>query len=204
MRPGGCNIIYRSFAEHMRLEWKPDVAMVVNGEPVTWREVHAARTERQERILGWKRRVEEPAIVPCYVWTFFNSGFLYHGWHCYVVIRNRNSFGDRTEAIAANFRGFNHDLAASIMRAVPIGLGLLPTEDNFYWWMQKFAQRYPRRKPKRDRRRAGSILGWLQDRKTFTLQRPETEEGSRRGAGFAEEERMGHACLRRGGVLSRR
>lgn len=72
--------MHRSFAECMGVTWPKDVAMVVNGEPVTWAEVHAERRKKQAMILERKRRPEEPEVVPAYVWTFFNTSWIYHGW----------------------------------------------------------------------------------------------------------------------------
>ena len=160
------SIMNRSFAQHMGFKWRSDVACLVNGKAVTWREVHDRRRERQARILEWKRRVPEPLIAPCYLWTFFNSGFIYYGWYCYVVTLH--------DEIAVNFRGFNEHLARSIMEAVPVGM--LPVTENFERWMKKFAKTHPRKHP-RDRRRAGSVVGWLTTSEygtaeRFTLDRP--------------------------------
>ena len=155
--------MHRSFAEAFGFNWRPDVAMVVNGKPVTWAEVHENRRKRDERNVGWKRRVEEPAILPAYVWTFFNRQSIpYHGWYCYVVTRH--------DDIAVNFLRFDRELAESIMRAVPLGVS--PTEANFERWMRKFAKQHPRPRHPKDPRQAGSIVGWLERRKWFTLERP--------------------------------
>lgn len=140
---------------------------------VTWDELRERRrtrhAERMERIL----RPAEPAILPCYVWTFFNKQDIpYHGWYCYVVTRQ---FQD-----AVNFRGFDEQLAMSIMTEIP--LGFLPLKSNFDSWMAAFARAYPRgrrypngkvlHREKRDPRKAGTLHGWLKNRSSFSLERP--------------------------------
>lgn len=165
------SIMKRSFADAMGFKWPKDIACVVNGKPVTWAQVHEARRKRQAERLERIRLAEEPIVVPAYVWTFFNKQFIaYYGWYCYVVTRNRQSFGGPTSTIAVNFRGFNTELALSIMQAVP--MGLLPSVENFERWMQLLAKRHPRKKPRGDPRRAGSIVGWLYRRDRFTLEKP--------------------------------
>ena len=77
---------------------------------------------------------------------------------------------DRQRHIAVNFRGFKDTLATSIMRAMP--LGFLPAPAVFDEWMETFTEAYPRQKHKHDPRKAGSKVGWLHNRETFTLERP--------------------------------
>ena len=161
-------VMYRSFAEAMGFNWPREIAFVTDDykggyRQVTWKEVHKARTERMHRNLEWKRQIAEPTILPCYVWTFFNvQDIPYHGWYCYVVTRYFD--------IGVNFRGFDKDLAMSLMRTIPFGL--LPLETNFYKWMELFAKNYPRKPHPKDKRKSGSLVGWLIDRKSFTFQRP--------------------------------
>jgi len=132
---------------------------------VPWSELMERRRVRQkERLDGKRWFIREPRVVPCYVWTFYNQQMIpYHGWYCYVV--------SRYFSIDVNFRGFKKDLAQGIMRAVP--LGLLPdgTERQFDRWMELFAKTYPRKHPI-DKRKAGSLVGWITDRSLFTLDRP--------------------------------
>lgn len=143
----------RSFADAMGFEWPRDVAAVVDGRQVTWREVHARRTAEQQRHIDWKRSPDRRAPVFAYVWVFFNPGWLYHGWYCYLVWRENG----RVERMAVNFRGYRDRLAASLMRTFPMGQlpGLGRPEDVFDRWMEAFAAKHPRRKTKRDRRHAG-------------------------------------------------
>lgn len=137
---------------------------------VPWSEIIDKRRERQRERLDRKRNFwkSEPRIVPCYVWTFFNPQMIpYHGWYCYVISRHFS--------LAVNFRGFHGGLALSIMRAVP--LGFLPVGDKktFYEWTKKFAETYPRTHPI-DKRKAGSLVGWIEDRSIFTLEKPTNGE----------------------------
>ena len=161
-------LMARSFAECMGITWPRDVAAVVDGRPVTWAEVHAARRKDQERRLANIRLAELPAISPAYVWTFFNSQAIpYHGWYCYVVTRY--------ERVAVNFRGFETSLARSIMLAIP--LGMLPLVENFEAWMEELSRQHPRQKLRTDRRKAGSAVGWYdRKRKQFTLTKPSKNE----------------------------
>lgn len=140
---------------------------------VTWDQVMAERRQRQAERLERILCPRQPAVLPCYVWTFFNRQSLpFGGWYCYVVTRH---FED-----AVNFRGFGEPLALSIMNEIP--LGILPTRDNFEAWMAAFARAYPRsrrwpggivlRGGKRDPRKSGVHFGWLKNRETFSLRRP--------------------------------
>jgi hypothetical protein len=136
---------------------------------VTWAEILDKRRKRQAEHLQRILFVPPPreGVVPCYVWVFFNPGFIYYGWYCYVITRQ----GDH----AVNFRGFDSILALSIMRAIP--LGMLPSESNFKAWMPAFAKAFPRPvisgRKRKDRRRAGSKVGWLKDESIFSVNRPE-------------------------------
>jgi len=159
------SIMLRSFAETMGFNWPQNVAQIEfsarepKGRWVTWDEVHDRRRERQARQLEFIVRPDEPEIVPCYVWTFYNRQSIpYHGWYCYVISRHFE--------LAVNFRHFDHELATSLMTAIP--LGMLPVEGNFEAWMPAFAKAYPR-KHKHDRRKAGSCVGWISNRRRFIV-----------------------------------
>ena len=101
---------------------------------------------------------------------FFNAQDIpYHGWYCYVISRHFE--------IAVNFRGDKERLRTSIMNAMP--LGFLPLRDSFDDWMEAFAETFPRppwpRGEREDQRKAGSRIGWIQNRETFSLERPVEE-----------------------------
>lgn len=139
---------------------------------VTWDEVMATRRQRQADRLDRLRQDCEPAVVPCYVWTFLVPGDFFSGWYCYVVTRQFE--------LAVNFRGFNEPLMASIMVEIP--LGWLPLRESFEPWMAAFTRAYPRsrrwpggvvrHRGEKDPRPAGTFHGWLTDRRTFSVQRP--------------------------------
>jgi len=160
-------IMHRSFAEAMGFDWPPEVALLEgldarDATRVTWDDVHDERRKRQARILAWKREPELPDVLPAYVWAFYNRQlFPYHGWYCYVVTRHFQ--------VAVNFQGFDAELATSLMEAIP--MGLFPMPENFDGWMKELARRYPRRHP-HDPRKAGSVVGWLERKRRFTLERP--------------------------------
>ncbi len=145
-------VMMRSFAEGLGVTWPRDVAAVVDGRPVTWREVHTERTAHQQRAIDWKRRSDCRPPVFAYVWVFENASWIYMGWYCYLVYLENG----RVQHVSINFRGYRDRLAASLMRAFPLGLLSLGDGDSgFERWMEAFAARYPRRKPRYDRRRAG-------------------------------------------------
>lgn len=159
-------IMTRKAGDFYGMDWPRDVAYKetdVRGElkTITWAEVLDLRRQRQRGQMDDIRRVPTPRIVPCYVWTFRVPGWLYGGWWAYVVTLRKS--------IAVNFRHFDLKLAMSIMESVP--LGILPLEANFEAWMKELARRHPR-KQMRDRRKAGSIVGWIDDGETFTVEKP--------------------------------
>ena len=159
-------VMLRSFAEQWGLAWPDDAAMKEGGPRgvryVTWAELLDRRRERQAKRLAGIPRWPEPAVVPCYVWTFYNNFFPYGGWHCYLVSRH---FRIGVDPSCLCYR----DLAESIMRAVPAGH--LPFCETFHSWMAALAARHPRNHPS-DPRPAGSVVGWLKGRRRFFLVRP--------------------------------
>jgi len=170
------SIMLRSFANHHGIKWPADVACLVDGEPVTWAEIRKTRRERQERIMRWKRRCDPPRIVPCYIWAFCVPGWIYGGWHCYVVTLCQGETQEQPVNFGrggrfATFKG--PALAESIMREIP--LGFLPLAENWERWVAEFAKRYPRRHP-HDPRKAGSRVGWLVDGRRFCLAKPKGAE----------------------------
>jgi hypothetical protein len=151
-------------------DW-PDDAAAWNGERlVTWKEFHDTRRRRQRQILDRKRRIDEQRLRPCYVWSFYVPGDLFTGWWCYVILGDHR-YNENCVDVRGKY-GLNEKLAVSIMRAIPLGVwpSLLSTEDTFAEWMPKFAQAFPRRH-KRDKRNAGTRVGWLLDRREFSLER---------------------------------
>lgn len=146
---------------------------------VTWDEIMERRRLRQAEIMERRLRPAEPTVLPCYVWTFFISGFPFGGWHCYIVTRR---FGDISLSFYRRRPSHYMEVAEQVMRAFPCGL--LPLAENFETWMAAFAKRYPRSRNwpggkvlhhgEHDPRMAGLAYGWLTDRRTFSLQRPQS------------------------------
>jgi hypothetical protein len=62
------------------------------------------------------------------------------------------------------------------MAAFP--LGMLAITENFEAWMPAFAKNFPRAKHKHDPRKSGTHVGWINDRRRFTLERP-SDNGAR-------------------------
>lgn len=159
--------MFRSFADAMGFAWPRDVAYMVDGRQITWDDVKARRRERQTRELEWARRDDTPRIVPAYAWTFYVPGWLYSGWWCYMVTLH--------ERYAVDCRIFDATLAASLMAAIP--MGLLPLLENWEKWKELLAKTYPRRHIRRDPRKAGSVVGWWDQRgHRFALTRDELRD----------------------------
>lgn len=152
-------IMHRSFAENFGLNWPKDWAYVIDRKPVTWEEIIEERRRRQKIHLECIRK-SQPEIVPCYVWTFFIPWWFRYGWHCYIVTR-RESFG-----VAESSK-----LALELMNKIP--LGILPDQNFFDQWMESFANAYPRKKHPKDPRKAGTLVGWFdQKEQRFFMQKP--------------------------------
>ena len=166
-------IMTRSAADFYGIEWPPDVALMetdlLSGElkATTWSDIHDIRRQRQRDRMSDIRRIPTPRFVPCYVWVFYVPGFIYGGWWCYIVTLR--------DSIAVNFQGFDRELALSIMESVP--LGMLPIQENFIPWMKELAKRRPRKHTCRDKRTAGTIVGWLDEGRKFTTERPPNNAG---------------------------
>ena len=147
------SIMERSFAKSFGLDWPADAAAKVNGRYVTWAEVHAIRRKDQKLRMNTIRFTwlhPYPDILPAYVWTFLVPGWLFAGWHCYIVTR-KESFSVRDDST----------LAVDLMKSIP--LGILPMPEYFNQWMAAFAQKYKRHGVK-DPRQSGTLVGWY-DRK---------------------------------------
>ena len=137
-------------------------------EPITWAEVHQARRERQAERLEQIRMPAAPEWQPVQVWAFFIPGWLFGGWWCYLRTHKRQISGSGP-------KGNVHEdsrLALELMREIP--LGVFPMPENFEAWMVELARQHPRRKTKRDPRKAGLISGWT-DGHRFRLTRPPRE-----------------------------
>lgn len=128
--------------------YPPDVICVINGRPITKGDILENKRRRQRRELEWKRRNWEPVIRPCFIWTFYNQGFIYGGWWLYVQTLHE-SFGI----------GRSKEMVLKIMGLFPCGY--LPMVENFEVWKVEFARIY--RRPTRKRPdKNGMAPAWAQ------------------------------------------
>lgn len=130
--------------------YPPDTVYVVNGQPITRFDTLENKRRRQRRQLEWKRRNWEPVVRPCFIWTFYNAGFIYGGWWLYVLTLHKG-FG-------VNLRN-SKEMALKIMDLFPCGH--LPIIENFEPWKAEFARIY--RRPTRKRPdQNGMFPAWAQ------------------------------------------
>jgi hypothetical protein len=122
--------------------YPPDVVCVVNGRPVTKGDILDGKREKQRDILQRIERNDHPEIRPCYVWVFYNDGWLFHGWYLYVRTGRRN------ECWAMNFQASRYEkLIPEIRNLFPCGV--LPLPELFDEWAQAFSMQYARPTQKR-------------------------------------------------------
>jgi hypothetical protein len=113
----------------MRLK-QDEVVYIINGNPVTKSDILDIKKDRQRRLLSSKRNVAYHQ-KPCFVWTFYNTGVFYGGWHLYVkTLKNSWQIGPN----------FSCKLALKIMSLFPCGY--LPLLCNFEQWQEAFAETY--------------------------------------------------------------
>lgn len=96
----------------------------------TTAEVIKRKIEKQETLLSWKRA--GATRKPCYVWVFYNKGFLFGGWHIYI----KTAYED----YPLNFRTDRTELILKCMRLFPCGI--LPEVSFIKDWFQAFAREY--------------------------------------------------------------
>lgn len=155
------SIMTRSFAEHMGWNWPPEIASIVNGDPVTFSELKTARIERQKRHMDLIMDSEIPLRRAAHIWTFYVPGPFYGGWHLYIrTIKDRWWIRDRYSDDWA--------LIERIMKQFPCGL--LPIPENFYEWKKAFSKMYRRGHRKR---KQGMVAVWVD---TAGHRRPMPEE----------------------------
>lgn len=110
-----------------------DVVYVVNGHAITRTDILENKRRRQRRRLEWKRRNWEPVVRPCFIWTFYNAGFIYGGWWLYIKTAK--------ESFRVTLRN-DKEMILKIMDLFPCGL--LPIIENFDRWKATFAETYHR------------------------------------------------------------
>ena len=96
----------------------------------TTAQVLSKKRENQAISLNWKRAVS--TVVPCYVWVFYVSSWIFGGWHTYVKTLKQD--------YVLNFKCKKIDIIEKIMDLFPCGL--LPDIVFFEKWMKSFAEEY--------------------------------------------------------------
>lgn len=174
--PGGFGFLLREAKGLPAVELKRDVAgwrstgRYGEGplEEVTWKQLHAERTERLRERLERIRYTPPHYPRPAFLWVFRNDFWLYSGWYAYVT----TTVGDFP--IKGKGREGRSDARLHLMATVPVGL--LPGIEDFNLWMEAFAATHPKPKTKEDPRVAGRLLGWT-DGESWYASREKAEKG---------------------------
>ena len=144
------SVMTRSFADSMGFNWPPEWASLVDGKPVTFAELKAARIERQKAHMDLITDDGIPLRRAAHIWTFFVPGWIYGGWHLYIrTIKNDWWIKNRYSG--------DWELIERIMKQFPCGL--LPLPENFGAWKSAFAKEYRRVSPRR--RKQGMVACWV-------------------------------------------
>lgn len=115
----------------------PDVAYYTKKTPyddwkaTTWRDVFAVRKEKQQSNILFKRKWKSHELKACYIWVFYNKGWLMGGWWIYIKTLKRD--------YGINFEK-NNDLVLKAMQMFPCGI--IPLLENFDQWAENFAKIY--------------------------------------------------------------
>lgn len=98
--------------------------------PVTWKEIFAERTKKQNLNLKLKLRSEHERA--CFIWVFYNDTTFFSGWFIYIKTLKKD--------YPLNFRtGRNEDgIVDKIMKMFPCNI--LPFD--FETWAQAFEKKY--------------------------------------------------------------
>ena len=127
----------RQLEEHansLLRNYPPDTAYVVNGQPVTAKDItnyhHEEQRTKLRNILANTKDIIKPALI----WTFYNDSFIYGGWWLYVRTLKR------LWKIDPDYYG-EEKIALKIMSLYPCGL--LPILEDFYEWKKQFAKSFP-------------------------------------------------------------
>lgn len=101
---------------------------------VTYSEIIKKKTKKQLSRLDSKRKHDK--IVPCYIWVFKNEGFIHGGWYLYLKTL-KDDFG-------LSWYRYEKGERENIMNKIRqnISLGILPFQDSFELWCERFAEVY--------------------------------------------------------------
>ena len=78
MRSGRGIVITRSACDYWGFGWPGEVAMMVGGRSVTYKQIHEQKVARQKRHLADLRRVPISRRI-VYVWVLNVEGWIYGG-----------------------------------------------------------------------------------------------------------------------------
>ncbi len=107
------------------------------------------RQEHAKEVLYMKREFGVVRIQLLYVWVFYNPNWIYTGWYTYLIGTGVSQ--------SLNFRGFDENLVARLMELFPLIDPTLFGPGDFKIWMEKFAKRYKKGKP-RNRRQGKAVI----------------------------------------------
>jgi hypothetical protein len=148
-----------------------------HAEPVLWSELMDKRREEQREHLERLLQEEEPRWVPAQVWVFFNRGWLYGGWHCYIrTARDLKRSGGFKGGVSEDTK-----LASHLMWTIQVGVLPLSGWKTWSEWMEAVAVRWPKKKTKEDRRLAGIVTGWWDNERRLWFWEKGAEDGDRPG-----------------------
>jgi hypothetical protein len=145
---GRDSIMMRSFADCMGFNWPKEIAMMVDGEFITFKQILDKRKKEQKDHLEYTLNKNYPELKPCIIWVFENRSWLFGGWWLYVRTLK--------EDFPIGFRSQNKEFKVKIMQLFPCGI--IPLKECFEVWAENFARQYPH-KPK-NRKKQGLIYAW--------------------------------------------
>jgi hypothetical protein len=156
---GGMGYMLRRGMGMEPMPLRPEVAgwrTFVGGgvEEVLWSELMDKKREEQREHLARLLEEEEPRWVPAQVWVFFNKGWLYSGWWCYI----RTARGWKRMQATKGSVIEGTELALHLMRTIQVWP--LSFRQTFDEWCAAVAETFPKKRTKKDPRHAGIVTGW--------------------------------------------
>ncbi len=110
-------------------------------EPVTYKEILAKKVEKQAAELQ-RKRFPEKEVKPCFIWVFYNDGWIMGGWYLYIKTLH--------DDYALNFRNPRADLLLQVMNLFPCNI--IPLAENFNTWAVAFSKIHAHRGFKRSKK----------------------------------------------------
>ncbi len=135
----------------------PGVAYLIDGKPVTYKELGERKRNKQRESLEWKRRSKKQIKIPVVIWVFdndINKHSFFAGRYTYIYGRDQRRY-----EWAVNFRqSYFTRYAKMVMSIFP--MGFLPMPENFDDWMKLFIKTYFIKPTKKDPRPCGKQFAW--------------------------------------------